>query len=300
MLLLSSATRILATGTSSNAPTHNRAATQNTAASLNYWSIGRGKRQRKLVIRVSEGNMPLLAQASACGIEAAAENYQGMIFFSPFFFLLVDSFWGSAVLVLSAGFAFGSAAAVVPLPVAPVVSVPAVAAGGLDVSVLAAGGFSAAGGAVPLVSPVVSPVAAGAAPLPVSPLSTVEPPDAPLCGVATSTTAVLPVAPLPPPAPSCVLPPPLRMSTALVVSVSGSICGLPNCEEFRSSFSGPFLTKLIGLLSMPGFGRGALTSACIHASAFGSACGTGTWNATSLPFASPTLDESGYSLTMRE
>src|SRR5260370_26888030 len=117
MLLLSSATRILATGTSSNAPTHNRAATQDTAASLNYWSIGRGKRQRKLVIRVSEGNMPLLAQPSACGIEAAAENYQGMIFFRPFFFLLVDSFWGSAVFGLFAGLAFGFGAVAVAFPV---------------------------------------------------------------------------------------------------------------------------------------------------------------------------------------
>ena len=70
--------------------------------------------------------MPLLAQPGVYGIGTAAENYQGMIFFRPFFFLLVDSFCGSAV--LSAGFAFGSVAGVVPLPVAPVVSVPAVAA----------------------------------------------------------------------------------------------------------------------------------------------------------------------------
>src|SRR4030095_13955883 len=41
-------------------------------------------------------------------------------------------------------------------------------------------------------------------------------------------------------------------------------------------------------------------SPVIHASAFGSGCGTGTLNATSFAFASPTLAESGYSFTMRE
>src|SRR5882724_1356126 len=243
-----------------------RAATRTRAAPHNYWSIGRWRRQRKLVSRVSEGNMPLLAQISVCRTCTA---YQGMIFFSPFFFLLVDSFWGSAV--LSAGFAFGSAAVVepfVPPLVAPLASVPA-AAGGFAVSVFAAAG------AVPDATPVASPVAAGAVPPLVSPLSTVEPPVAPLCGVAISTTAVLPGVPLPPPAPSCGLPPPVNMSTALVVSFSGSNCGLPSREEFRSSLSGPLLTIVIGLLSKLGFGRGALTSACIHASALGSACGTG-------------------------
>src|SRR5713101_654310 len=150
--------------------------------------------------------------------KALPRPYQGMIFFSPFFFLLVDSFCGSAV--LSAGFAFESAAVVepfVPPLVAALASVPA-ATGGFVASVFAAGGFSAAGaaaGAVPDVSPLVSPVAAGAVP-PVSPLSTVEPPDAPLCGVAISTTAVLPAKPLAPPAPSCDLPPPVSISTALV------------------------------------------------------------------------------------
>src|ERR1700747_735178 len=104
---------------------------------------------------------------------ALSAPYQGMIFFSPFFFLLVDSFWDSEV--LSAGFAFESAALEEPF-VPPAVLALA--------SVPAAGAFSAAGapaGAVPDVSPLASPVAAGAAP-PVSPLSTVEPPDAPLCG----------------------------------------------------------------------------------------------------------------------
>src|ERR1700747_1009374 len=102
---------------------------------------------------------------------ALSAPYQGMIFFSPFFFLLVDSFWDSEV--LSAGFTFESVALVEPFVPPAVVALASVPA--------SAGAFSAAGataGAVPDVSPLASPVAAGAAP-PVSPLSTVEPPDAP-------------------------------------------------------------------------------------------------------------------------
>src|ERR1700758_3458314 len=102
-------------------------------------------------------------------IESPTLCYQGIIFFSPFFFLLVDSFALSAVALLSGGFAFGSVEAVAPFapPLAALASLPAPAAGALAASVFAAGGFSEVGavaGAVPFVSPFVSPVAAGAAP----------------------------------------------------------------------------------------------------------------------------------------
>src|SRR5258705_13971706 len=81
---------------------------------------------------VEEASIPCL-RVVQCGL------YQGTIFFSPFFFLLVDSFCGSAVL-LSAGFAFGSAAVV---PVAVVPPSPPVLAPGVRLSPEpAAGGFS--------------------------------------------------------------------------------------------------------------------------------------------------------------
>src|ERR1041384_3225135 len=74
-----------------------------------------------------------------------------MIFFRPFFFLLVDSFFGSVVL-LSAGLALGSA--VVPFAGAAFASVPAPAAGEFAESLFAAaGGFSVLTGVVPEASP---------------------------------------------------------------------------------------------------------------------------------------------------
>src|SRR5258708_7085325 len=125
----------------------------------------------------------------------AAERYQGMIFFRPFFFLLVDSFLGSVVRP-SAGFAVAS------------VDAPAAGVAVESELVAAAGGLSLGGAVVPLVE---SGALAGAVPA-VSPVSTVEPPEAPLPGVATSTTAVFPVAPFEPPTPTAteVFPPPLN------------------------------------------------------------------------------------------
>jgi len=54
--------------------------------------------------------------------------YQGTIFFSPFFFLLVDSFFGSVV-ALSACFAFGSVAVVPSAAGVALVSPPPLAPG---------------------------------------------------------------------------------------------------------------------------------------------------------------------------
>ena len=167
--------------------------------------------------------------------------YQGTIFFSPFFFLLVDSFFGSVVL-LSAGFAFRSVA-VVPSAAGVAFASPPVLAPGVVLSLEpAAGGFSAPG-AVPFASG----EAAGVPP-PVSPVSTVDPPFAPVPGVAISTTAVLPVAPLAP-VPIAVLPPPLKISVTLVLSASGSIVGVPVCAATVRSCSGPFWISALGLLS---------------------------------------------------
>src|ERR1041384_4222050 len=74
-----------------------------------------------------------------------------MIFFRPFFFLLVDSFFGSVVL-LSAGLALGSAVA--PFAGAAFASVPAPAAEEFAESLFAAaGGFSVLTGGVPEASP---------------------------------------------------------------------------------------------------------------------------------------------------
>jgi hypothetical protein len=66
-------------------------------------------------------------------------NYQGMIFLRPFFFLLVDSAFASAVVLAlaSAGFPFGSGVA--PFAGTAVPSWFAPAAGPVDVSELAAG-----------------------------------------------------------------------------------------------------------------------------------------------------------------
>jgi hypothetical protein len=61
MLLLSSATRILATELPPLHP-HTMARPPGLeAASLDYWSIGDRTRQRKVPVRVSEGNTVLLA-----------------------------------------------------------------------------------------------------------------------------------------------------------------------------------------------------------------------------------------------
>src|SRR5580765_3016350 len=145
-----------------------------------------------------------------------------MIFFSPFFFLLEDSFFGSVV-ALSAGLA------VVPAELPFVVSV-AVAAAGAGSPPPEAGGFGGAasvGAVVVPAAPFASPGVVVSAAAPVSPASIVDPLAAPVPGVATAITAVFPGALLLPPAPSAVLPPPLRMSATDALSVSGSILGSP-------------------------------------------------------------------------
>ena len=63
-------------------------------------------------------------------IESPTLCYQGIIFFSPFFFLLVDSFALSAVALLSGAFAFASVEAVAPFapPLAALASAAAAGA----------------------------------------------------------------------------------------------------------------------------------------------------------------------------
>src|SRR5882724_4156968 len=112
MLLLSSAIRILAT---ERPPMHLYTRKASPASGEPYAVIGAS---RKVGVNA---NRPVVCRKGTCRRECCAmlanaagksKTYQGMIFFSPFFFLLVDSFLGSVV-ALSAGFAFGSA--VVPL-----------------------------------------------------------------------------------------------------------------------------------------------------------------------------------------
>src|SRR6516164_7756862 len=219
-----------------------------------------------------------------------------MIFLIPFFFLLVESL-PESLLLLSAGLAFGSVEAaeseLVPEPAAGAGSLPAAGAAGLAVAPAGAA-LSAAGAAVSPEELFDSPAGAALVVVPVSPVSTVEPPVAPVPGVAISTTAVLPGALLPPPTPICALPPPVSTSADSAPSDSGSIFGAPVFAAVMRSWLGPEWTSAIGpLLTNPGCSRGAAASACIHASALGSGCGTGTPKATSFFLASPTSGESG-------
>src|SRR5262249_38543511 len=157
----------------------------------------------------------------------------------PFFFLLDDSFFGSVV-ALSAGLAFGSVAA----PFAEVSVLPAVPlAAAAASSPFVAGGFAGAAslGVVVLPAPsLASPVGAGvSAVAPVSPASIVEPLVAPVPGVAIAMTAVFPGVLLLPPAPKADLPPPVKMSATEVLSVSGSMFGVPLRAATIFSLPGP-------------------------------------------------------------
>src|SRR5215471_15525000 len=209
MLLLSSATRILATELPPRAPTPAHCCTWQQPYSV-IGASGKGCVNAKCPGVCRKRTRPLVRVAfcpvwAVCHVAAGdSRAYQGMIFFSPFFFLLVDSFLES-VAALSAGLAFGSveaASAGVSVPGVPAAA--ASAGGGLAGAVSAGCAASAAGGAASV--------------LPVSPASTVEPPVAPVPGVAIAITAVLPGALLLPPAPSAVLAPPLSMSVTDVFS----------------------------------------------------------------------------------
>src|SRR5882762_11041083 len=124
MLLLSSATKILAT----ERPPGDTATAPHTIAQL-YWSIGSHMRQRELEACVSEGEyrpsvrMPCnQRKAGICPLFSAhlkcfLLRYQGTTFFSPFFFLLLDSFLESFLssVLCEVSVLFTSVACVSPL-----------------------------------------------------------------------------------------------------------------------------------------------------------------------------------------
>ena len=74
-------------------------------------------------------------------------------------------------------------------------------------------------------------------------------------------------------------------------SLSGSMCGAPFSAAMCTS--GPLWKIPSPLWARFSLGRGAFCSAVIHASAFGSGCGTGTPNATSFALASASYFERG-------
>jgi hypothetical protein len=87
--------------------------------------------------------------------------------------------------------------------------------------------------------------------------------------------------------------PPVSTSVADAVSGSASIVGVPTWAADLISVVGPDFRIPIGLFTKLVRGRGAFCSATIHACDFGSGCGTGTFIATSLVFASGTYFDRG-------
>src|ERR1700674_3083582 len=308
MLLLSSATRILATKHPPTIPhpcmprQPQRGHTE--SSSPMYWSILPGRRQRQRVKRVSEMNTvpqppePPLRDNTKGARNASAPpfhspllvlngSYQGTIFRSPFFFLLLDSFFLSSfapvwvpswagvasALAASLGGAAPAAASVlgVPSPV-PATSVPPPFAE----SVTAGGALGSAGASAFGVLPSV-----GAATFSAAPAVPLLPP-----GV---TVATIPV-----PVPGfLVWSPPVKISTPADVSDSGSNVGFPTREATCSSCPGPVLKNPSGFFTRLVRGGGAFCSAVIHATAFGSGCGTGAPSAFNRSFASGTRGDSG-------
>src|SRR5690242_17907998 len=197
MLLLSSATRILATELPPRAPTHKRIAVLAQQAYSVIGASGEGGVNANCPVVCRKGNTA--TGTGSCRrfyrkicVRRPIEGvfgYQGMIFFNPFFFLLEDSFFGSLV-ALSAGLALGSAVWLASLPFPLAFGVPLSADGGLVEPESLAG-----------VAALFGSVAGASVPPPVSPASTVEPLVAPDWGVATAITAVLPGVLLPVPLP---------------------------------------------------------------------------------------------------
>src|SRR5262249_26079156 len=128
---------------------------------------------------------------------------------------------------------------------------------------------------------------------PLSPASTVEPPEAPVPAARFRRTPDFPGDFLerPPPGPVCLRP--LGYPPTTELPTSAPCFGSPFPPATTFSLPGPVRTSDIGLLKTPGFSRGADASARIHASCLGSGCGTGTLNATSFFLASGTSSESG-------
>src|SRR5256885_12462271 len=229
MLLLSSATRIFASGGPPGTWTPRPAPVCPHTVPPSYWSTANKVRQRRQISRVSEvdtSERPVRNCLSGCDLPAAFDDYQGMIFLIPFFFLLVDS--------LPLSLAAGCAASVFAASAAGAVA----AAGAFGSASAEADGAAAFGS---------ESVVAGCAS--VAGTSTVDPPAAPLPGVATSMTAVLPAG-LEPPAPAirACPPPPVRTSLREADSVSGCIWGGPFLAATTISFPGPVFTSESGLL----------------------------------------------------
>src|SRR5712692_9416324 len=226
--------------------------------------------------------------------------YQGTILRKPFFFLLVDSllFLASApfggLLCASVGFAAlpsevapaaeGSAfasAPVVPVPAAvegaaPFVAPPPLVAAGSAGDVGSLGGSLPAGGFAELPS-------AGAAVFSAPLVVPFELPPA-------VTVATIPEVAPPAPIRDC---PPLAKISPVEVSVSGCRFGGPVFAAACSSAPGPFFRIPSGFLTRLVRFLGVFCSARIHATALGSACGTGAPSAVSLFFASEASPESG-------
>src|SRR5580658_3279724 len=324
MLLLSSATRILATkrppdllhpcfasrplcGRTEHQPLCGRAFIE----TPEYWSIQRIGRQSPRTTSVSEMNMAsttlpggLQPQKTGGAARAAPpvpspflvrNNYQGTSLRNPFFFLLVDSFFWSPLFCESSVFAasvaslFDSAPATAPSLFASVPVAGASAFAGVSVAPSAAGGFFAG-----------SSLAAGlavAGAVPASFGGSVVPSlsvGATLSDVAAGsdvpptpgvTTAMSPVRAFDPPG--------VSMSIGDTLSDSGCKFGAPFLAATFNSPLGPFDTNASGFLTRLVCGLGVFCSAVIHATALGSGCGTGAPNALSLSFAPGTMPDNG-------
>src|SRR6266478_5452943 len=216
-----------------------------------------------------------------------AGSYQGTIFRSPFFFLLVDSFFLSSFVPFCTLSCVGAVSA---LAASPGCAVPAAA------SVLGAPSADPVASALP---PFAESAAAGGA---LGSAGASELGALPSAGAATFSAApavpLLPpgvtVATIPVPVPGfLVWSPPVKISTPDDVSDSGSNVGFPTREATCSTCPGPFLKNLSGFPSRPVRGRGAFCSAVIHATAFGSGCGTGAPSAFNRSFAAGTRGDSG-------
>src|SRR5207249_1693774 len=85
--------------------------------------------------------------------------------------------------------------------------------------------------------------------------------------------------------------PPVRMSPPS--SLSGDIVGVPDLAAAYNSCLGVVCTSAKGFKTSGSCFRGEFFSAVIHATAFGSGCGTGAFSAFSLSFAPGTSGESG-------
>src|SRR5216683_1369175 len=219
-----------------------------------------------------------------------------MIFFMPFFFLLVDSFLLSPLVPFCV-----ASWAVVPSVLAPSAACP-VAPGAASVFDPASDVPAAA--VVPFAESLVAAAVFG----PVDPVAEFGSGCAAVFGSAASVAGatfsappvvppVLPgtmVATIPVPAPPVRDGlPPVNTSIPVSLSASGVMVGFPNLDADCISCFGPERTSPIGFFMRLSFCLGAFCSAVIHATALGSGCGTGAPCAFNRFFASGTSGDSG-------